>query len=260
MRTKRIITEVTAKRCRTADRKGKTRIPDEFVKTTGYNRKYALHILANRGKTALVRLDGEAVKLRAGNERGPKKRRPGSGRPKTYTEDVVAALRVIWAVYGWMCGKRLVPFIRASIGWLAADPAFRIETEEVRAKLVRISPSSVDRLLRKDRAALRVKGKSLTRPGALLKSRIPVRTFFHWDERKPGFFEIDTVSHCGANSSGEFCSTLTVTDVSSGWTEVRALRNRAHRKKTSPKSKPRCPSPCWESTATMGASSSTTSL
>jgi hypothetical protein len=35
MRTKRIITEVTAKRYRTADRKGKTRIPDEFVKTTG---------------------------------------------------------------------------------------------------------------------------------------------------------------------------------------------------------------------------------
>jgi hypothetical protein len=102
MKTKRIMTDVTAKRCRTADRKGKSRILDEFVKTAGCNRNYALHILANRGKTALVRLAGPAANLRAGNERGSKKRRPG-GRPKTYTEDVAAAMRVIRAVYDWMC-------------------------------------------------------------------------------------------------------------------------------------------------------------
>jgi hypothetical protein len=49
MKTKRIITEVTAKRYRTTDRKGKTMIL-EFVKTTGCNRKYALHVLANGEK------------------------------------------------------------------------------------------------------------------------------------------------------------------------------------------------------------------
>jgi hypothetical protein len=46
-------------------------------------------------------------------------------------------------------------------------------------------------------------GESLTKPGSLLKNKIPVRTFFTWDERKPGFFELDTVSHCRANAAGE---------------------------------------------------------
>jgi hypothetical protein len=53
-----------------------------------------------------------------------------------------------------------------------------------------------------------------------------VRVCFAWDERKPGFFEFDTVC-CGASSSGKF--TVTLTGVYSGWTIVRALRNCAHR-------------------------------
>jgi hypothetical protein len=106
----------------------------------------------------MVRLDGPAVRLRAGNERWPKKRRPC----------------VSYGLYTAGCAGN--GRYRSQVGTL-----FRIETEDVRAKLVRISPSSVDRLQRKDRAALRVKGRSLTRPGALLKSRIPVRTFFHRD-------------------------------------------------------------------------------
>ena len=47
METKRKISAVTAQRCRAADRKGKTAILDEFTATTGYNRKYALHLLVN---------------------------------------------------------------------------------------------------------------------------------------------------------------------------------------------------------------------
>jgi hypothetical protein len=52
---------------------------------------------------------------------------------------------------------------------------------------------------------------------------------FTWDERKPGFFEFDRVAHCGADASGQFCRTLTGTDVGSGWTEEHALLNSAHR-------------------------------
>jgi transposase InsO family protein len=91
-----------------------------------------------------------------------------------------------------------------------------------------VSPATIDRRLKSEKKKLEIKGKSLTKPGPLLKNRIPVRVFFSWDERKPGFFESDTVSHCGVSSSGEFCSTETLTDVFSGWIVLAALRNRAH--------------------------------
>jgi hypothetical protein len=61
----------------------------------------------------------------------------------------------------------------------------------------------------------------------LLRSQIPVRTFADWDEARPGFLEIDLVAHCGGNGGGEYCQTLDVTDVATGWTETRAVRNKA---------------------------------
>jgi hypothetical protein len=63
-----------------------------------------------------------------------------------------------------------------------------------------------------EKARLRIKGRSLTKPGPLLKDLVPLRVFFAGDERKPGFFELDTVCHCGSNASGEFCCALTLAD------------------------------------------------
>jgi hypothetical protein len=91
------------------------------------------------------------------------------------------------------------------------------------------SPSTIDRKLKHEKKRLRIKGVSTTKPGALLKSQIPIRVYFAWDDRKPGFFEIDTLAHCGSHNSVQFCWTLTATDVGSGWTEVRPLLNHAHR-------------------------------
>jgi hypothetical protein len=49
MHEKKALTREVSKRYQKAGRKEKTRILDELVKTTGYNRKYALHLLANWG-------------------------------------------------------------------------------------------------------------------------------------------------------------------------------------------------------------------
>ena len=56
-----------------------------------------------------------------------------------------------------------------------------------------------------------------------------MRTFYPWDERLSGFFELDTVGRDGGSAGREFCFTLNATDVYSGWVELRALRNRGHR-------------------------------
>lgn len=75
----------------------------------------------------------------------------------------------------------------------------------------------------------RLSGVSGTKPGPLLRNSIQVRKAGDEHEQAPGFCELDLVLHCGPTSKGEFCRSLTVTDVHTGWTENRAVRNGAHR-------------------------------
>jgi hypothetical protein len=100
---------------------------------------------------------------------------------------------------------------------------------EVQAKLLTISRSTIERILRTERKARKAKGSCSTKPGTLLRNQIPIKVFWPWDDQKPGFTEIDTVSHDGGNASGEFCSTLTVTDICDQWTVNIALKNKAQR-------------------------------
>jgi hypothetical protein len=100
---------------------------------------------------------------------------------------------------------------------------------DVRAKLLAVSAATIDRMLAEDRRRLEITGRSGTKPGSLLRHQIPIRTFAEWDDDRPGFLEVDLVSHDGGDVRGQFCHTLTLTDVSTGWTEVRALRNKAQR-------------------------------
>ena len=76
---------------------------------------------------------------------------------------------------------------------------------EVRQKLLKVSASTIDRLLKplKDRYRLG-KGKKGTKPGTLLKKAIPIKTFADWDDASPGFVEIDLVGHDGGIGSGDF--------------------------------------------------------
>lgn len=49
-------------------------------------------------------------------------------------------------------------------------------------------------------------------------------TWTEWDDAVRGFPEIDLVGHEGDTSRGDFCFTLTITDISTGWTETRSVR------------------------------------
>ena len=222
MHEKKALTREVGKRYQKAGKKEKTKILDELVKTTGYNRKYALHLLAGVGKTATVRTGGKTVRLGA----APRKRKKGGGRKPVYTDEFVTVLRAIWVFFWYRCGKILAPFIREQMQYL--EPAFHI-TPEVKKLLLKASPATIDRKLRGDKKRLALRGKSRTKPGNLLKKQIPVRTYYADADKKPGFFEVDTVHHCGTSDSGEFCLTLTATDVYSGWTELRPTLNKAHK-------------------------------
>jgi hypothetical protein len=61
----------------------------------------------------------------------------------------------------------------------------------------------------------------------LLKNQVPIRTFSDWNEKRPGFVEIDLVSHEGGDPRGDFIQTLDMTDICTGWTETEAVKNKA---------------------------------
>jgi len=75
-------------------------------------------------------------------------------------------------------------------------------SQEVRRKLLAISPATMDRLLQKEKPKLTPISRSYTKPGTLLKHQILVHTFADWDEKRPGFCEIDLVAQDGGNPGG----------------------------------------------------------
>ncbi|MFH1219672.1 MAG: hypothetical protein V1694_04390 [Candidatus Eisenbacteria bacterium] len=85
----------------------------------------------------------------------------------------------------------------------------------------------VARLLAGERKRLEIKGRSGTKPGSLLKHKIPICTFADWDDARVGFLQVDLVGHEGGNPRGDFCQSLSATDVATGWIETRAIKNKA---------------------------------
>jgi len=158
----------------------------------------------------------------------PVKPRP-RGRPKPrYGADVAAALEWLWAANGYLCSERLVPSLPLMMALVEAEGAWGF-SDEVKEKLSKVSVSTCERLLRPHKAAFRSSGRCMTRPGSMLKSQIPVRTWADWSETEPGYCEMDLVHHCDNDTYGEYIHTLTVTDVILGWTEIQALGNRSER-------------------------------
>ena len=91
-----------------------------------------------------------------------------------------------------------------------------------------MSPASIDRYLKPAKATDQIRGVSTTKASPLLRSSIAIRRAGDEVEAEPGFFEGDTVAHCGPTLKGEFARTLNLTDVHTGWVFTRTVRNNAH--------------------------------
>ena len=203
---RRAVTETTAIRYSLADKRTKGIILDELCATTGWHRNHARKALT----TALQ----------------PKLVSPRSPRPPKYGPNVIAALTVCWTVLGMPAGKRLAPMLGELLAVLRHFGELDID-EDTAALLVSMSAATIDRRLASERAKYQLKGRCTTKPGSLLKSQIPVRTWADWNDARPGFVEIDLVCHDGGNPAGQFAFTLTVTDIATGWTENRSVPSKA---------------------------------
>jgi hypothetical protein len=182
-------------RYRSANKARKGKMLDEFIQVTGYHRKAAIRMLL------------KAQRQHSGC----------SGRPSRY-EAVFEPLRSVWEASDRLCSKRLQPFVPELVRVLRQQGEQQIDVSQEKL-LCQMSAATIDRLLRPCRRLGCRRLFSTTRPGSLLKSSIPIRTFTDWQENKPGFLEIDLVAHCGDSAEGFYLTTLCAVDVASGWTE-----------------------------------------
>lgn len=216
MAERKAVTKHMAVRYGRASKPDKVVMLSELCALTGWNRDYARRALREAAARPV---------LPRGTKRVAPARKP---RPLVYGEAVIDVLRIVWVLLDFPCGKRLAAVMEATLDALGRHGELDIDPH-TRAQLVAMSAATIDRRLAADRRRFQIKGRSGTKPGSLLKGQIPIRTFSDWDDTRVGFAQADLVAHCGPVAVGEFGQTLTLTDVATGWTEPRALQNKARR-------------------------------
>jgi len=188
-------------------------IQDEYKKA---NRRDKSVILSHAGlvtglsRKRLIRILGSDF------ERRPIAR---LGRKPRYSPEVMEPLKTLWFLMEQPCGKKLKVLIpRLMPSYSKRNPQL---SDDLRSQLLSMSPATIDRFLKLIRVQ---KGLSTTRApsSSWYKSAVPVQAK-DWNIAAPGFAQSDTVSHCGESAAGNFASTLTVTDIDSHWTELRAV-------------------------------------
>src|SRR3989449_2159830 len=180
-----------------AEVKGK--ILDEFCRVCDCHRKHAIRLL-----------NGPCP------EAHPRPRRP---RGPSYSRAVIQALAQIWEAAGYPWSVRLKAMLPLWLPWLRQRTTL---TPELERQLRAISARQIDRRLQPRKRVLRRRLYGRTKPGTLLKHHIPIKTD-HWDVTRPGFTEIDLVSHSGDCADGEFAHSFNLTDIHTTWTETRAV-------------------------------------
>lgn len=200
MATRAELVEAVGERYRTADRRSKGRVLDEFVAVTGFHRKHAMRLLRTKRSQ------------KAGGSRIER---------RIYDEAVRTTLVVLWEASDRLCGKRLRPLILILLEAMERHGHLDV-APEIKAKLATMSAATIDRALRHVKGHSRAQ-RSRGVAGSELRRSVPIRTFDDWGDPAPGHIEADLVSHSGPVAKGSFAWTFTLTDIATGWTECAPL-------------------------------------
>jgi hypothetical protein len=186
-----------------ANRKERGRLLDEMRSITGLHRK------------ALIRLMHSDLKRKLRQKQ----------RGRTYGSNVEDALRIIRESYDGICAERLAGNL-VKMAQELQEHGEMVVTENLLAQLQKISLATIKRKLsriRQDEPRLK-RGRPFAR-NEVARS-IPMRRIA-WDEPTPGHFETDLVHHCGPVADGQYVHTLQMVDVTTGWSERRAILGRS---------------------------------
>lgn len=167
---------MTATRYQAASKRGKGVILDELCANTGWHRSHA-----RKGLEAA--LAPTVVTMR-------------SARPVKYGPEVIRCADDL--LDGTGHARRQTARADAHrAGGCAAPLRKLIISDETAALLVSMSAATIDRRLADERARCKIKGRVGTKPGSLIRSQIPMRTWAQWDDAVPGLVEIDMAFHDG---------------------------------------------------------------
>jgi hypothetical protein len=202
MKEKRAYLNQIHARYRSASKENRYYILGEFCKVCNYNRKYAIRLL--------------------GKPLNQPKNKPGP-KPTYDPNRLLQHIKAIWFAADQPCATRLREIIPLWLEYYEQTNVLLNEND--RKQLLVISSATINRMLKPVRTISKIHGLCGTKPGTLLKNRIEIKTH-SWDVTRPGFIEADTVALCGNSLAGSFVWCVSLTDIFSGWTEVRAVWNK----------------------------------
>ena len=211
-----------ARRYRHRRKKLKSQMLDELTEVLHYNRRYLALLLRTSGRSVFTRYRTRVV---ADPRVSLVSRR---GRKKTYTSELVPYLKAVWKLADGISSVHLAAFIKANPDIVFRHRELRQIPAKLKRQLLAISPATIDRRLGpvRDRDALQQ--RYARHPHASwLRKTVPVQSYHDKPADRFGYLEVDTVLHCGTSGRGQFACTFTVTEAETGWTELRALPNRA---------------------------------
>jgi hypothetical protein len=204
MRSRNQYLETLLERYLKADKAQKGQLLDEYCGNTGQNRKYVIRKIS---------------RMAFGPPRERKKR------AVVYGPAVRAALEALWKVFDFPCGQRLAPVVRAELYRLRRMKELDI-SEQTAEKLLRISPATIDRLLRPKKGEIKDRRRYSSRGANLIAKKIPLR-MTDWETSRVGYVEMDLVLHCGVSTDGEYAHSLSAMEISTGWWEGEVVMGRA---------------------------------
>lgn len=166
----------------------------------------------------------------ADQARGGPAPRAARGPARTYDDAAIDLLTRCWAALDGPAGKRLHPALPETLANMERYGHLAGVAPGVVAQVLAMSPATIDRRLAPARAGLQTRKQiSHTRPGSMLKSSIPLKTWHEWNDTQPGFVQIDLVGHEGGDNNGAFFYSLDATDIATGWTESVTVRSKGEK-------------------------------
>src|SRR5579863_7310805 len=190
---------------RRARKQEKSRLLNEAGRRTRLNRKVLIRKLAH------PRPVGERRRAR---------------RKASYGSEVVSALVVVWELFDYPCGQRLVAALREHTDRLRGNGELRC-SDQVSERLKKVSPATIDRLLKRERQVRRLRRNRSPGVHPLLYQKVPVKVASEWDTDEVGNLQVDFVEHCGRSTAGEYVHTLSAVDIASSWWEAEAIPTRS---------------------------------